>query len=214
MHWSYGSLVNHHVIKQWVTKYWQYINETHGKLFASSSIYKDKYQCNIFYIFLQKKKQSQSLSHLIATLTKESRVVLTKEVFTHLEPKTKVEPKKKTKNQKSKTRVVLAWEPCVGDIIWAKMRGYCLWPGKVHLPNLREIKVDSIFFFFNFRSRQLMETLFLSPFTAIIHRPNWVDDAFSRSSKELDRMRPSMANNCFFKKQLMKPCTKSTIKHI
>lgn len=89
---------------------------------------------------VQKNKQPITLNRLVETLTKEAKVHLVREIFPSLESvpvtmtkktKKKTKAKAKGKNGKAKNEIIRAWEPDAGDIVWAKMRGYCLWPGKV-----------------------------------------------------------------------------------
>lgn len=86
-------------------------------------------------------QKTRSLNQLVTKLTKESKVVLVREIFEPLEkpiqnPPTKIGKKaankpKHQKNRKVKNQIIRIWKPAVGNIVWAKMRGYCLWPGKV-----------------------------------------------------------------------------------
>lgn len=55
----------------------------------------------------------------------------------------KQEQKRTRKSKTKKQQLIRAYEPSIDDIVWAKMRGYCLWPAKV-----RSIEGNSVWLTF------------------------------------------------------------------
>lgn len=73
------------------------------------------------------------LDLLILTLTKPSKVILKRDAM--FDPKVneqkKVSPKATVNVEPNNMKLVPHHEYVVGEIVWAKMRGFPIWPAKV-----------------------------------------------------------------------------------
>lgn len=77
-----------------------------------------------------------STDMLISTLTKPLKIVLKRDENFNIERKKQDDLNVRTKSKPSKMQLVTHHEFVEGEIIWARMRGFPLWPAKVRFFNI------------------------------------------------------------------------------
>lgn len=91
----------------------------------------------IFFLFYFIQKRERDLTDLVKKITKTARVVLTRDKFDVEKEKPTQNPTKNIQKKRSSKRKQLTLARAInthftiGQIVWAKMRGYSNWPARV-----------------------------------------------------------------------------------